>query len=333
MAQNRSAGSLEAVLSPELIDAGALLLVMSTNSGLSPGQGGYAITAWPSCLEASISPLSNYFDGASIFERQFSAKASFRAAFGPVGKNATVPEETNNDLRVRQGKTAVRRFGRHNGLTQMITFTYAELPALSLVNGHILRFWKKWKIATGREIPPYVWVPEWGEKTHRLHIHMGVAFWFELGCVNVCELCALPGLFAQKSFKIPSAGSLCIGCLWGRGIVDPPESNFDGRALTQYLTKYIAKDLGKIQFDPQTGKPVDHRGFGQRRFHTSRGHKPVPVRLWAPDRLVAQLVMIEVAGNGEAPSFQKSFEVAGMSVEMEYLDFLKGGENKNVQDL
>ena len=46
---------------------------------------------------------------------------------------------------------------------------------------------------------------------------------------------------------------MCIrDSLWGRGIVDPPESNFDGRALTQYLTKYIAKDLGKIQFDPQT---------------------------------------------------------------------------------
>ena len=100
-----------------------------------------------------------------------------------------------------------------------------------------------------------MWVPEWGEKTHRLHIHMGVAFWFELGCVNVCELCGLPGLFAQKSFKIPLAGSLCIavsythldvykrqlciGCLWGRGIVDPPESNFDGRALTQYLLSLI----------------------------------------------------------------------------------------------
>ena len=62
----------------------------------------------------------------------------------------------------------------------------------------------------------------------------------------------------------------------------------------------------------------------------------MPVRLWAVSYThldVYKRQMIEVAGNGEAPSFQKSFEVAGMSVEMEYLDFLKGGENKNVQDL
>ena len=336
MVPNRLLGPSEALLSPELIDAGALLLVMSTNSGLSPGQKGYTITAWPSCSEATIRASkvpSGYVDFAAPFERQFSARAQGRAAFGPEQPCGLAPgvSETGDELRVRQGKTAVRRFGRHNGLTELVTFTYAELPSLSLVNGHVLRFWKKWKLATGREIPPYVWVPEWGERTGRLHIHMGVLWWYELGCVNVCELCALSGLRETK-FKIPSAGSLCVGCLWGRGIVGPPESNYDGRGLTRYLTKYIGKDLGKIQFDPQTGKPVGHRGFYQNRYHTSRGHKPVATHLWAPDRLTAQLVMIEVVGQGGPPVYQSEpFEVPGMGVEIEYLDFLRGGEKANVQ--
>ena len=307
-------------LSAEVVDAGAQLLVIGTNKALLPDREGYAITAWPSCREATISRVSGYVDRGAPFENHTFGLSKVGGSGGAVG-------ETSDELRVRQGKTAVRRFGRHNGLEEMITFTFAELPTLSLVPGHVKRFWEKWKVSTGCEIPPYVWVPEWGSETGRLHIHMGVSWWFDLGCVNVCEMCALPGL-RKTGFEIPPAGSLCIGCLWGRGIVGWPESNGDGRALTKYLTKYIGKDLGKVQFDPQTGKPVDHRGFYKNRYHTSRGHKPAPVHLWAPDRLVTQFVCDELVGRGQGPVYESEpFEVrsGGTASKFQYLDYLSGG--------
>jgi len=336
MVENRSVEPSEGFLSSELIDAGALLLDSSTNSGRNPDQKGYKITAWPSCSEASIQRSkvpSGYIDLAYAFERQFSAKDN-RGALSHWSDVAPDWTETGDELRVRQGKTAVRRFGRHNGLVELVTFTYAVLPNLSLVSDHLHYFWRKWREATGREIPPYVWVPEWGEKTGRLHIHIGVSWWFELKCVEVCPRCDKYEVLKKFPRSVPE-NALCVGCLWGRGFVGRPESNVDGRGLGGYLTKYIAKDLGKLHYDPQTGKPVEFEGvpFGGHRYHLSRGHKPSPVALWAPDLLVAQLAANEVAGGGQPAEFSKVFEAEETSFGyLEYHDYLRGGE-ANVQNL
>ena len=325
MVHNRSVGASEPSLSSELTDAGALLLDIGTNSRLIPRQEGWQVTAWPTCSEASISVAkarSGYVDFAAPFEKQMGSE--WRG-----GGSHDTPDE----VRVRQGKTAIRRFGRHNGLTELPTFTYAEVPSLSLVSGHIERFWIKWKAATGRPIPAYMWVPEWGKKEGRLHIHMGVSFWSELNCTEVCAACDKFEVL-KKFPRLLTGKELCIGCLWGHGFVGRPESNADGRGLAGYLAKYIAKDLGEVTFDPQTGRKRDDVGvpFGGHRYHLSRGHKPAPVRVWAPDLIIAKVCAMDLAGDGRAPEFSRIVEAENSDCgRMEYHDFLGGGESKNVQ--
>lgn len=327
MAQKRSVEASEVVLSSELLDAGALLLDIRTNSRLTPDQEGWKVTAWPTCSEATITTSkvrSDYVDFAAPFEHQFGEVSR-------IGGSSESPE----DLRVRQGKTAIRRFGRHNGLTELPTFTYAEVPPLRLVDGHIERFWKKWKVATGKLIPPYMWVPEWGKKEGRLHIHMGVNFWCELNCTEVCAECDRFEVL-KKFPRSLSGDELCIGCLWGHGFVGRPESNSDGRGLAGYLAKYIAKDLGAIGFDPHSGRKLEREGvpFGGHRYHLSRGHKPTPVRVWARDLCVAQVCAMDVAGAGRAPDFSMVIEASNSNFgHMEYHDFSGGGEIGNVQSL
>ena len=327
MVANRLVGPSEVVLSPDLVSEGVLLLDSSTKMALRPGQRGCQVNAWPTCSEAVISVVkvpSGYVDYVAPFERQFGS--SSRVVGAP---------ESCDELRVRQGKTTIRRFNRHNSLTELVTFTYAEVPPFSLVNGHVKRFIEKFQAATSRPFGAYVWVPEWGKETHRLHVHMSVGWWSELNANEVCDACATEELRAKRH-DIPAAGGLCIGELWGRGFVGRPESNSDGRGLSRYLSKYLTKDLGGEACDVRTGSEFLEEGvpFGGHRYFKSKGDSPSAVSLWAPDWCVAEQVAIEVAGGGRAVEFARVVEAQDSNFgRMEYLDFVGGGEKENVQNL
>lgn len=275
-------------LSRELLDAGALLLDIGTNLGNIPGQLGYQVSAYPTCQEAAIVPFGQGSQGAKK-------------------KNYRRPADKIEDSRGRQAKTAVRRICRHNHLAQLVTFTYSEVPPLSMVSEHFHYFWKRWRQATGLPIPPYVMVCEWGSKSGRLHVHVGVDWWDQINAVEVCPKCDEYDVL-EKFPRIVPANFICIGCLWGRGFVGRPEQNVDGRGMSGYLSKYIAKDMSGVNFDPRTGKKIDIDAamripFGGKRYRASLGAKPQPVKVWAPELEIARAAAIEIAGNGRWPAF------------------------------
>jgi hypothetical protein len=293
------------VLSRDLLDAGTLLLDIGTNLPTIPDEGGFLLSAYPTCKEASIVAFGSGLSGGK--------KSSYRRSDGEV-----------EDSRGRQAKTAVRRICRHNGLTQLVTFTYSEVPPLRAVSRHFEYFWRQWRAATGLEIPPYVLVCEWGSLHGRLHVHVGVNWWNEINAVEVCPRCDRYGVLKKYPRALPSPSPVCIGCLWGRGFVGRPEENVGGRGLSGYLAKYLAKDLGGVKFDPTTGKPIDRSiglPFGGKRYRASLGAKPVPVKLWAPELEVARQAAVEVVGLGEWPAFSWVGEEASDRGHVEWHDF------------
>lgn len=301
-------------ISPALSEAGALLLDTGTYLKNIPGQRGYQINAYPTCAEAAIVPFGVGGEGSSKPRRERAADLE--------------------DSRGRQAKTAVRRICRHNRLDALVTFTYAEVPPLSMVSSHFNYLWRRYKAATGLPIPKNVLVCEWGHLHGRLHVHVGVAaaWWEQVHAVEVCPRCDKYGVLERYPRSLPE-GYLCFGCLWGRGFVGRPEENSDGRGLSGYLGKYLAKDLSGVIFDPHTGKRIDAEGarripFGGHRYRASIGAKPRPVKVWAPDVEVARAAAIEIAGAGRLPSssWYSNFDEDSELRDVEFHDFWEGGE-------
>lgn len=223
------------------------------------------MACWPTCREAVVTRLWEPTEGS-----------------GPP-----LEGEDNHARSVRRSRTAIRRYGRHNDLTQMPTLTYAERPNLDRVSDDLRHFWRRFERASGESPGPYCAVPEWGKKTGRLHLHVGVTWWDRLDAVEVCELCARDALRAKRS-DIPAAGSFCIGCLWGHGFVGRAESNSTGRQLSGYLSKYLGKDLAAP--------------MGRWRYRVAQGYAPTCERFDCSSESEAVSVALEVVGDGRAPA-------------------------------
>lgn len=212
-----------------------LLLDLGTQFDRFMTEGLYSLRVWPTCGEASITSVPVQRDGLIGYRRsQFS-------------KSSVAPND-NAGRSLRRAKSAVRRYNVHNGLDQMVTFTFrGDVPgydSLSSVMHNFFRRLDRAFVAAGIEVgsDAYLWVPEWGSKFGRLHIHMCVAWWDFAKVTEVCRRCATPNLLRKRS-DVPKAGELvCIGCLWGHGFVGAPEDNTNGRALSSYL--YVSKGLG-----------------------------------------------------------------------------------------
>ena len=290
-------------LSGDLTSAGALLLDTGTNLQVLPGQKGWMISAYSTCDEASVVPFG--VGGGSARARRFR------------------PADLIEDSRGRQAKTTVRRICRHQSLAQLVTLTYSEVPSYSAVSRHLDYFWESWKVVTRRPRPHYVAVCEWGNLHGRLHVHIGVDWWDELNCTEVCEKCDRYGVIA-KTRRDLRGDELCIGCLWGRGFVGRPEQNADGRGMSGYLAKYLAKDLAAVHHDPHSGKKlVVGVPFGGKRYRASLGAKPTPLRVWTPSLEVAREVAFEVVGRGRDASYVwRSNDVEDSRVsDVEFFDF------------
>ena len=263
--------------------------------GVRVPRGEWLLKIWPTCGEATVTfrkAESLYVDsGGDIADR-----GNYRwqeKSWSDVEDNAT--------RAVRRARGEVRRYNRHNALLQMITFTFAgDVPQFDSLAVVVQKFWQRWEYRTGEKRGAYLWVPEWGTVTGRLHIHMAVSWWDRLKCVEVCPKCDKYKVLERFPRAVP-AGALCVGCLWGQGFVGRPmtqegavESNEDGRGLSKYLSKYMAKELGG-----------GVRAGGQR-YRVAQGFAPESVT-WLSGDLVAGIVgaigemSATVAFNGLAP--------------------------------
>jgi hypothetical protein len=236
-------------------------------------QGGrWVVKVFPTCGEASVTwsrlPLTD--------DSREAAKAGREAKAAVMSRVPQPVQETSEERSVRRARAEVRRYGLHNRLDQMVTFTFAgDPPPFDSLGEVVHNFWKRFYRRAEREglSPgqrfPYVWVPEWGKVSRRLHLHMAVSWWDALGCVEVCQGCARDALKAVRK-DLPPVGSFCVGCVWGHGFVGRPESNQDGRSLSKYLTKYLTKDLA--------GSEVKKGG---QRYHCGEGQRPASARVEA----------------------------------------------------
>jgi hypothetical protein len=230
------------------------------------------VTAWPTALEATIT-----FEPA--------ARSRYGGASGFGAPITDEDELAQRSIRRAVGK--VRRYAVHNGLCELMTLTYADVPSLDEVPRQVEHFWRRWRRATGSGIRASILVPEWGETTGRLHLHVAIGWWKELGAVEVCGRCALPALEEKRT--IPPAGSLCVGCLWGHGFVGAPDEKVaDPHLVARYVSKYLGKDFrGDV--------------FGRQRYRVARGFQPHPVTLTYRTRGEARAGMYGVFG-GEMPA-------------------------------
>jgi len=233
----------------------------------SAGSGFWSVKVWPTCGEASLTwrPQKKVDVVQALVE-------NFAVFKDEVRLRAPGSVEDNEDRAVRRARSAVRRYSRHNGLNQMVTFTFAgDVPEFNSLSEVVANFWKRWERRAGRRRGAYVWVPEWGKVTGRLHIHMAVPWWRELNCVEVCPRCDRYDVLSSAGRGVPR-NYLCVGCCWGHGFVGRPlddegevETNEDGRSLSRYLSKYMAKDLGS------------ELTCGQQRYRCAEGFAPTCV--------------------------------------------------------
>jgi hypothetical protein len=197
----------------------------------------------------------------------------------------------NTRRSVGRAKGSLRRYCVHNGLTDMLTLTYArERVGTDRVGddlrhfrrrlnrawvdrgaGHSTRSPGKCSEQPPAIVPilgdrwPYGVVIEWGTARGRLHLHMAVAWWKASGAVEVCERCATPALRAKRA--VPAADAFCVGCLWGHGFVGSPQEDEvtdDPRQVASYISKYASKS-----FDGEGRRP------GQQAYRVAEGFQPV----------------------------------------------------------
>lgn len=243
-------------------------------------RGRLGVSAYPSCGEASVTWLGS--------------------GRGWESDSAHAPSDSENRERaLRRARSRVRRYCRHNRLTELLTLTYADPPELDGVSRDVDLFWRRWRRVTGLSRAPFCLVPEWGKKTGRLHLHMAVNWWGAMECVEVCEACATVGLLRVRG-DIPRAGSLCIGCVWGHGFVGRPNSIGDVGGLTKYLAKYLGKDLGAGL-------------VGRQRYRVAQGFLPPQVRFAAMTYAEARSTVSRLMGNREPSYVSTSEEWEGYS--------------------
>lgn len=222
-----------------------------------------------------------------------------RASVASLGRSVV---ETDNERAVRRARGAVRRYLAHNGLTEMVTLTFAGVPPhVADLSGCVKAFRRRVLRSSGVDLAPYVWVPEWGKETGRLHVHLATRAFSAGAFVEVCEVCAVERLRLVRS-DLPPAGSRCFGCLWGWGFVGRPErARRDGSGgLSSYLSKYLAKDLG------------GYLPAGSQRYRVAQGFAVPRLRVEADSLVGAVACVVDgfwgtVVCSGEPPIIDAPF--------------------------
>ena len=252
-----------------------------------PGQGKFRanVKLWPTCGEGTI----------TLVPGRSARPLSVDEETGEIREDGGEVSSVDNTRRsVGRAKGNLRRYCVHNGLTELVTLTYArERRGTESVGddlrhfkrrlnrawvdrgaGHLTRSPRECSEQPPANVPtlggrwPYAGIIEWGSAKGRLHLHLGVAWWKDSGAVEVCERCATPALRAKRA--VPSADAFCVGCLWAHGFVGAPqevEGTGDPRRMASYLSKYASKGFGD-----------EGRRPGQHAYRVAEGFLPVPER-------------------------------------------------------
>jgi len=192
----------------------------------------YSLRVWNTCGEVVITDLPVSDDGV---------------IFSPGNASLRAVVESNAERVNRRARTNLRRYNVHNGLDQMITLTFrGDVPGIGSIPEVMELFFRRldraFDSAGLTRLTPYSYVPEWGTKNGRLHLHLCVSWWDFDYLTEVCMRCATPRLRSKRS-DIPRVGErICVGCIWSHGFVGAPVENSNGRALSAYL--YVSKNLG-----------------------------------------------------------------------------------------
>jgi hypothetical protein len=240
----------------------------------------YLVTAHLTCREATIVAMPGSSSGA-----------------GWEGMSEADRADDNHRRVARRSNGILRRYHVFNGLAHIVTLTFRdEPPDYSQVSGILQQFRRRLVragIAPEAEYP-YTVAPEWGSRTGRLHLHMSVSWWADVGAVEVCEVCATDGLRAKRA-DIPPAGSLCVGCIWGLGFVGRPlPEAADPRSSAAYAGKaarYAAKDASAP------------RVFGRNSYRRSKGFNPPAPVQDVYGTLAGAMSAIMDLFDGEAPEW------------------------------
>ena len=197
----------------------------------------------------------------SLYRDAAEASGSFRSKLpGPPRPGGPRVASSDPDRSAaeaaRRARGKVRRYATANGLNRLGTLTYAGdgCHDLDVLVSDVAVFWRRLRRDLGGAPLPYLWVPEWHQSGHGLHVHFGV------------------GRFIDRS-KIDRA--------WGHGFVHIKQLNdlpvgsgrlAEARAAAGYLSKYIGKTF------------EDDRISGRNRYNCAEGFQPKVTPVWASSR-------------------------------------------------
>lgn len=169
---------------------------------------------------------------------------------------------------------SIRRMCASNGLGYLLSLTFKDEPlSVDAVWREVKLFRKRLRYELGFNFP-YVFVVERGEKFGRLHVHVCIGRWYvDLGVHVRCAKCVLDN-WKWDSSGPPVDGCLCLGCLWGKGIVHGPSekysgevrANGDARRAAMYVSKYVSKEL------------LGELGAGRQLYRVAQDFQPVVER-------------------------------------------------------
>ncbi len=177
------------------------------------------------------------------------------------------PERAASEA-ARRARTKVRRYAAANRLDRLGTLTYRGdgLHDERAVRRHIAHYFKRLRYEVIGEPFPYLWVPEWHNTDHGLHVHF-----------------AIDRYVKQRQ----------LADVWGRGFVHIKRLGSarsagtleSARHAAGYLSKYVAKS-----FDESPRCARLHR------YEIAQGFAPKVERVWAPTRELAIDAVSEIMG-------------------------------------
>jgi len=202
-------------------------------------------------------------------------------------------------------RSAISDFCAHNGLGYLLTLTYANEPlSMNQVWRDFENFVRRVRGSLGGAFP-YVGVIERGEENGRLHLHICAGRWYvDLGACVRCRHCVTEKWVWRSS--PPEEGTLCIGCLWGNGIVHGPQeriqgkirANGDCRAAALYVSSYVSKELAA------------ELGKGRQLYRVAQNFQPSVLKVPAYDVDSARRYAWEFIAKASGVSVDQVAEVA-----------------------
>jgi len=230
----------------------------------------------PSCGEFVVQYLGQGLSDSSAWPK----KVPLSTVDFETGEILSDTERRSSSRR----RTSLRQYCTHNGLGYLVTLTYEREPSVvDQVWKDVKTFVRRVRAVIGAPFA-YAVVIERGEVNKRLHVHVCVGRWYvDLSVSDKCLKCA-PPKWDWRS-RPPEAGTLCLRCAWGLGIVHGPQVKLDGevrangdaRRAAMYVSKYVSKDL---RSDLSEGSGVNQ---GRNVYRVAMGFQPLVVRVPSRD--------------------------------------------------